>query len=222
MLDRAGLTGPDGPTHHGTFDLAYLRVLPNMTVMAPGDANDLGAMLDFGLRLGSPCAIRYPKDNAVEIPRTLQPIELGKGEVLRWGTDVIIVCAGTLLNECLGAADALQQDQIQVGLINARFVKPIDKSLLRRAFREARLVVCVEEAMLMAGFGSAVLEWANASGLSTNHVRRLGIPDQFTEHGDRAELLSDLGLNAAGIERSIRKALDELQLIPRSAEGVVH
>jgi 1-deoxy-D-xylulose-5-phosphate synthase len=207
MLDRSGVTGPDGPTHHGTFDLGYLRVFPNMVVMAPGDANDVGAMLDFALQHNGPCAIRYPKDNAHDITRELQPIERGRAEILAWGADAVILCAGTLLNECLTAAATLKNEKLEVGVVNMRFVKPLDQSLVRRALEQTRLVVTVEEAMLMGGFGSAVLECANELGLSASHVRRLGIPDQFVEHGERAELLRELELDAAGIEKCIRTGL---------------
>jgi 1-deoxy-D-xylulose-5-phosphate synthase len=222
MLDRAGVTGPDGPTHHGTFDYGYLRVLPNMVVMAPGDANDIGAMLDFALQHNTPCAIRYPKDNAAEMSRPLQPIELGKSEILDWGSDAIILCAGTLLADCLQAAEALRADQIQVGVVNMRFVKPLDQAVVRRALEQARVVVTVEEAMLMAGFGSAVLEFASDQGLNAGHVRRLGIPDQFVEHGDRSELLRDLKLDAAGIEATIRTALGSSTLSPHPVLRTVH
>lgn len=222
MLDRAGVTGPDGPTHHGTFDYGYLRVLPNMVVMAPGDANDIGAMLDFALQHNTPCAIRYPKDNAAEMSRPLQPIELGKSEILGWGSDAIVLCAGTLLADCLQAAEALRADQIQVGVVNMRFVKPLDQAVVRRALEQARVVVTVEEAMLMSGFGSAVLEFASDQGLNAGHVRRLGIPDHFVEHGERSELLRDLKLDAAGIEETIRTALGSSKTAPHSVLRTVH
>ncbi len=222
MLDRSGITGPDGPTHHGTFDLGYMRVLPNMVVMAPGDANDVGAMLDFALQHNSPCAIRYPKDNASDLSRPLQPIELGKAEILGWGVDAIILCAGTLLNDCVKAAEALRADQIQVGVVNMRFVKPLDQAVVRRALEQARIVLTVEEAMLMAGFGSAVLEFASDHGIKSSHVRRLGIPDHFVEHGERAELLRELNLDATGIEQTIRTALGCLTPTPHSALRTVH
>lgn len=217
MLDRAGVTGPDGPTHHGTFDLGYMRVLPNMVVMAPGDANDIGAMLDFALQHSGPSAIRYPKDHAVEIQRELRPIELGQAEILTWGSDAVILCAGTLLSDCLNAAEMLRRDKLDVGVVNMRFIKPLDQAVVRRALQETRLVVTVEEAMLMGGFGSAVLEFACDQGLPISHVRRLGIPDHFVEHGERNELLRDLGLDANGIEACIRANLRGLPSSPHSA-----
>jgi 1-deoxy-D-xylulose-5-phosphate synthase len=221
MLDRGGLAGPDGPTHHGVFDLGYLRIFPNMVVMAPGDANDLGAMLDFSLRHSVPCAVRYPKDNAAEISRPLQPIELGKAEILGWGTDVIILCAGTLLGDCLLAAEALRRDNFSVGVVNMRFVKPLDQAVARRALEQARLVVTLEEAQLMGGFGSALLEFAADHGIAASHVVRLGLPDQFIEHGDRHELLRDLKLDAAGIESAIRARVSAAVSAPHSSERIL-
>ena len=207
LLDRAGLTGPDGPTHHGVFDLAYMRVFPNMVVMAPGDAYDMPAMLEFSLGQDAPCAMRYPKTNAERI-ETLEndgqrrPIELGRAEVIRWGTDGAILCCGTLLGECVQAAEQLSAEGLNVAVVNARFVKPLDTDMVARLIRECGFLVTVEEAQLMGGFGSAVLEAVNQQNLAASRIRRLGIPDHFTEHGDRAELLSDLRLDAAGIART--------------------
>ncbi len=207
MMDRAGLTGPDGPTHHGTFDIGYLRIFPNMVVMAPGDANDIGAMLDFALQHTSPCSIRYPKDNAAEIPRELQLVELGKAEIFSWGRDGIILCCGTPLAECLAAAELLRDEGLDVGVVSARFVKPLDRNVLKRALEETSFVVTVEEGMLAGGFGSAVLEAANDLKLDTQKIHRLGIPDVFVEHGDRDELLHDLQLDRQGIARACREML---------------
>jgi 1-deoxy-D-xylulose-5-phosphate synthase len=205
MMDRAGLTGPDGPTHHGTFDIGYMRIFPNMVVMVPGDANDMGAMLDFAVGHDSPTAIRYPKENAAEISRDLQPVQLGKAEVFNWGTDGTIVCAGTPLVNCLEAAEILREEGLDVGVISARFVKPLDTEIMVRALRESRFVVTVEEAMLMGGFGSALLELASDEGIDAGHVRRIGIPDIFVEHGGREELLADLRLDTAGIAQTCRE-----------------
>jgi 1-deoxy-D-xylulose-5-phosphate synthase len=217
MLDRAGLTGPDGPTHHGTFDLAYMRVMPNMVVMAPGDANDLGAMLDFALQHDCPCCLRYPKDNAEEIRRELQPIELGRAEVLVWGDDAVFLVAGAQLAEAMAAARELSLRGIQCGVVNMRFVKPLDGEIIRRALEEARVVVTVEEAMLMGGFGSAVLEYAADRELDTRKIRRLGIPDRFIEHGERGELLADLRLDALGMARTVEEALCPTSTAPQAS-----
>jgi 1-deoxy-D-xylulose-5-phosphate synthase len=215
MLDRGGLAGPDGPTHHGVFDLGYLRVLPNMVVMAPGDQASLPQMLGLALRHDGPCAIRYPKATAYTIAGEHTPVEFGKSEVLSWGEDGMIVCCGALLQACVEAANQLRADVsnggLSVGVINARFVKPLDADTILRAIRESGFVVTVEEAALMGGFGSAVLEAASQAGVDTGHVRRLGIPDQFVEHGERGELLADLGLDATGIAAACRALAQSVQ-----------
>ena len=222
-LDRAGLTGPDGPTHHGAFDIAYLRCLPNFVVMAPGDAQDVAPMLDFALQHPGPISIRYPKANAdskprpvvaVTEPRPRQPIELGHAEILRWGRDGVILCFGTLLADCLKAADLLAADGLEVGVVNARFAKPIDRDMVERALRECGFVVTVEEGCLMGGFGSAVLETACELGLDTSRIKRLGIPDRFIEHAERSELLADLGLDPTGIASACRELAEHGEGVP--------
>lgn len=199
LLDRAGLTGPDGPTHHGMFDLGYMRLFPNIVVMAPGDERDLTAMLDFALAHDRPASIRYPKATAERADREPAPVELGRAEVFHWGHDGMLIACGSLLGYCLKAAAQLRQQGLDVGVINARFVKPLDTETILRAVAAAPFVVTVEEGALMGGFGSAVLEAAADAGLSAAHVRRLGIPDRFIEHGERGELLADLGLDVPGI-----------------------
>ena len=206
MLDRAGLAGPDGPTHHGAFDIGYLRVLPNFVVMAPGDEHDLPAMLELALAHNGPAAIRYPKAATVRVAGARTPVELGKAETLSWGEDGMIVACGALLPTCVAAVAALRDDGLDVGVINARFVKPLDTETILRAVRECGFVVTVEEAALMGGFGAAVLEAASDAGLDTSRVCRLGIPDRFIEHGERGELLADLGLDAAGIAAACRES----------------
>jgi 1-deoxy-D-xylulose-5-phosphate synthase len=202
MLDRAGLVGPDGPTHHGAFDLAYLRVFPNLVVMAPGDAHDLGAMLDFALQHDAPCSIRYPKATAQTLPGQRTPLDLGQAEVLSWGRDGVILCCGALLDACQQAARQLQAQGLDVGVVNARFVKPLDAGVIERALRQGGFVVTVEEGCLMGGYGSAVLETAIDAGWDVSRVRRLGLPDRFIEHGERQALLADVGLDAGGIARA--------------------
>ncbi len=212
MLDRAGLCGPDGPTHHGLFDLAYQRLFPNMVVMAPGDALDLPAMLDFALAHDTPTSIRYPKDTAETIERDAAPVELGRAEVLSTGRDGTIIACGAVLPACVAAADQLREQGLDIGVINARFVKPLDTETILGAIEHSPLVLTVEEAALNGGFGGAVLEAAGDAGLATMHVRRLGIPDQWIEHGSRSELLADVGLNAEGIAGAVRKQANRLEL----------
>ena len=145
LLDRAGLVGPDGPTHHGVFDLTYLRPLPNLVVMAPGDQQDLTMMIEWSLGHDGPTAIRYPKAAAETVRREPAPIEPGNAEVLRWGPDGMLIACGTLLKACLQAADRLAKDGMQLGVINARFVKPLDTPSILRAVRECPWVITVEE-----------------------------------------------------------------------------
>ncbi len=204
MLDRAGLAGPDGPTHHGAFDFGYLRVLPNIAVMAPADEHDLKQMLDLALRHDGPCAIRYPKAALPTIDVERTPVEFGKSEILSWSDEGVILCCGALVSDCLEAAKTLGAEGIDVGVVNVRFAKPLDRDVILRAVRDCRFVVTVEEAALMGGFGSAVLEAAADAGMNASHIRRLGIPDRFIEHGERGELLADLGLDAAGIASACR------------------
>ena len=199
MLDRAGLTGPDGPTHHGVFDLGYMRLFPNMVVMAPGDEADLKPMLAFALQHDGPASLRYPKTNATTIDRTPTPLELGRAEILRDGEDGAIIACGTQLAAAVEAADNLAEQGVHVAVINARFIKPLDEHTILAAIANMPFVVTVEEAALAGGFGSAVLEAASAAGLDTSRVQRLGIPDRFVEHGERGDLLADLRIDVAGI-----------------------
>jgi 1-deoxy-D-xylulose-5-phosphate synthase len=225
LMDRAGLVGPDGPTHHGVFDLTYLRPMPNLVVLAPGDAADVAPMVEWALSHNGPVAIRYPKAPAETIDRPdsessrhtpcadsahgVCGLQLGKAEVLRRGADGMFVACGTLLGACIEAADRLAKEGLDFGAINARFVKPLDNSTILRAVADCPLVVTVEEGTLMGGFGSAVLEAASEAGLDTSHIRRLGIPDQFIEHGARNELLADLGLDAKGIAKACRRWIED-------------
>src|SRR5438128_440189 len=210
-LDRAGLTGPDGPTHHGCFDTTYMRLFPNMVVMAPGDELDVAPMLNWALAHDGPASLRYPKAGLEKVERTPAPVELGQAEVHDWGEDGALVAYGTLFPACVKAAKRLrEEDGLHVGVVNARFAKPIDRATLLKAVEELPLVVTVEEGTLEGGFGSALLEAANAAGLDTRHVVRLGIPDRFVEHGERGELLEDLGLDAPGICSAVRSSLARL------------
>lgn len=204
-LDRAGLCGPDGPTHHGLFDNSYMRVFPNLVLMAPGDAQDVRPMLDFALRHDGPTSIRYPKTSAEIIERSLAPLELGRGEVLRWGTDGAFLVFGALLGDALRAAEQLEREGLDVAVVSARFLRPLDVDLLQRLLEQCGFVITVEENTLCGGFGSAVLEAANAHGWPTTHVRCLGIPDRFIEHGERGELLAELGLDQQGFIAAARE-----------------
>ncbi len=207
-LDRAGLTGPDGPTHHGTYDISYLRIFPDFVVMAPGDELDVAPMLHFALTHDGPAALRYPKTNLEKVERAPAPMELGQAEIHEWATDGMLIAFGSLFPTCVKAAERLrEEDDLEVGVINARFAKPLDKATLLKAVEDLPLVVTVEEGTLEGGFGSVLLEAANAAGLDTRNLVRLGLPDRFVEHGERGELLAELGLDVAGLCRTVRKAL---------------
>jgi 1-deoxy-D-xylulose-5-phosphate synthase len=202
-LDRGGVVGADGPTHHGSYDLAYMRIFPNMVVMAPGDEKDVAPMVDFALQHDSPVSIRYPKASLETIDREVQPIELGQAEILDWETDGMFLACGTLVGTCLRAAERLRDEHgLRVGVVNARFAKPIDRSTVLKAIEECGFVLTVEEGCLSGGFGSAVLEAANDAGLSTAHLRRLGLPDHFVLHAERDEQLAEVGLDVDGITRA--------------------
>jgi len=197
-MDRAGLCGPDGPTHHGIFDNAFMRVFPNMVVMAPGDREDVRRMLDFALEHDGPVSLRYPKAAAATVDRDVADIELGKSEIVSLGNDGNILVLGALLPEAVRAAEVLQQEGLDVGVVNARFVKPIDTDIVGQ-MAETGFVITLEESAAAGGFGSAILEAANAAGVSTEHIHVAAIPDSFVEQGDRADLLANLKLDAAGI-----------------------
>jgi len=199
-IDRAGVVGTDGPTHHGVFDIAYLRTIPNFQIAAPKDALELRAMLKKALELGGPVAIRYPRDNVERVEEGFWPeIAWGTWEVLKEGTEVYILAFGKTLRYALEAAG----DDPRVGVVNARFLKPLDQKTLRRLSRYKLLTV--EDHQKMGGFGSAVLEALNEMGLRPE-VRVLGLPDRFLEHGPIPSLHRQAGIDPEGI----RKALEEM------------
>lgn len=200
-MDRAGLVGPDGPTHHGSFDTVYVRSLPNFTVMSPGDAFDLPLMIDFATKHPGPTAIRYPKEQAEQVEREVQPLELGRAETLHWGADGMLIAYGSSLSTCVRVAERLRGEGLDVGVINARFAKPLDEETILRAVSECGFVITVEEATLVGGFGSAVLEAANEAQLDVRRLRRLGLPDRYVLHAEREEQLHELGLDESGIYR---------------------
>ena len=208
-VDRAGLAGPDGPTHHGVFDIAFLRPFPNLVVMAPADAADVEPMLRFAEKLERPIAIRYPKANAANAFRETQPFAPGKAEIIRSGRDGMVAVCGPFLETAIEAATVLGKNldglgRVDLGVINARFIKPLDVDTILQPLRNDGILITIEEGMLAGGFGSAVLEAANDEGLDTRKLRRFGIPDHYVEHGERGELLDQLGLNAKSIVQICR------------------
>ena len=205
MMDRAGLAGPDGPTHHGVFDIGYMRVFPNIAMLAPGSGAELAAMLEFAVSHDGPVSIRYPKASASALDLSADPIEYGKGQVLRWGTDGAILGVGPMLETAMQAAERLAEEGLDVAVINPRFLKPLDTELMERVFSECRFVLTAEEGALAGGFGSAVAELACDKGWNNRPVRRLGIPDCYIEHGDRKELLASLGMSVEGLVQACRE-----------------
>lgn len=206
-LDRAGLVGSDGPTHHGVFDLSYLRMIPNLTLMAPSNAWELTAMTQAATQweLQGPVAIRFPRGAAageVEPEQTPKPLEYGRGVVEREGDGICIVAAGLMVEYARRALDLLAPRGLRPGLINARFVKPLDAELICDAARRYERLVTIEDNVLAGGFGSAVSEVLAAAGLQTP-VTHLGLPDAFVTHGSPAELYAECGLDAEGLTRSI-------------------
>ncbi len=207
-MDRAGLTGADGPTHHGVFDIPYMRLFPNMTVMAPGDEADVLPMLRFALQQNGPASLRYPKANLEMVSRRVAPMEMGKAEVIDWGEDGAFIAFGSMMPACVQAAKILRdEDGLHIGVINARFVKPLDRETILKAVELLPFVITVEEGTLEGGFGSAVLEAANSGGLDGRNIVRLGLPDRFVEHAERGELLASLGLDVKGFVAAARRAL---------------
>ncbi len=208
-LDRAGLVGGDGAVHHGFLDIAYLRGFPGMTLMAPIDEAELKAAMNFALTHDGACAIRYPRDN---VPATsianCPPFELGLSRRLRSGTDATILAYGTVTNEALAAAEMLEENDINVTVINARFAKPIDRRMVREALEGNRPVVTVEDHALQGGFGSIVLETAQDMGIDSSNVARLGLPDRFIEHGSRSSQLSEAGIDATSIASTIMAMIE--------------
>ncbi len=206
LMDRAGLAGADGPTHHGVFDIAYLRSFPNIVLAAPGYANEVAPLLRFALQHDVAVAIRYPKASVLSLNHSSAEIRLGESEVIREGTDGTILAYGAILDQALTAAEMLE-GELSIGVVNARFAKPIDDAMVRRAFSNGSFVITVEEAAVVGGFGSAVLESANEQNLDTRKLRRLGLPDQFIEHGSRETLLEQCGLGPREIANACRQAM---------------
>jgi 1-deoxy-D-xylulose-5-phosphate synthase len=203
-LDRGGLVGGDGATHNGAFDYAYLRTVPNLTVMAPADADECRRMLTTAVRLGTPAAVRYPRGAAVgEAKAELQGLPVGKGELRREGRRIAILAFGAMLKPALEAAEALDAT-----VANMRFVKPLDVELVKQLARDHQLLVSVEEHQVMGGAGSAVCEVLNQLGIE-RRVLLLGLPDRFIDHGDPAKLLASVGLDAAGMQKAIRNVISE-------------
>jgi 1-deoxy-D-xylulose-5-phosphate synthase len=198
-LDRAGLVGDDGPTHHGSFDIAYLRHIPNLTFMAPSTPAELQAMLELAVTLNKPVAIRYPKGCILTRSSSSAPIEVGRAEILKKGGDVAIIAIGCMVETALETAALLARKKINAMVVNARFIKPLDEALIINICKDIKNIVTIEDGVLDGGFGSAVLELIEREGVRGVKVRRFGLPDRFIEHGKRSELFSKYNLTPQAI-----------------------
>lgn len=213
-MDRAGIVGADGPTHHGLLDISYLRGYPNMVLMAPKDEAEMRDMLLTAIEYPGPAALRYPRGNGLGVDITKEPEQIGIGtaEVLREGDDVAIIALGSMVQPSLDAGYRLAAEGMDPTIVNARFVKPLDEELIAEIAKTHRLIVTVEEAYLAGGFGSAVMEFLESRDLLESvKVVRMGVPDMIVSHGDANALLAEYGLNADGI---YQKTLDSAKELP--------
>ncbi|MEJ5300915.1 MAG: 1-deoxy-D-xylulose-5-phosphate synthase [Thermodesulforhabdaceae bacterium] len=203
-MDRGGLVGEDGPTHHGAFDLSYLRHIPGMVLMAPKDENELQHMLATAIKHEGPIALRYPRGSGVGVPmdEEYRTLEIGKGELLREGSDMVLFAIGATVYPALKAAEMIEEKGISAAVINARFVKPLDVDLLMEWAKKTGVVVTVEENALQGGFGSAVLEMFEEQGFFPARIKRLGLPDRFIPHGSQAQLRRLVGIDAESIAQA--------------------
>ena len=206
VIDRAGVTGPDGSSHHGIFDLSYLRMIPNLKVAAPKDATELCALLETALASDGPVAIRYPKGPVPAIPDLpVEPLPIGRWEEQRKGEDAVIFAVGKMVEVAAEAAQRLELQGVSCTVVNARWVKPVDPRIADWA-RRHQVVLTVEDNVGTGGFGGAVLEALAPHGLA-GRVRILALPDEFLPQGKASDILKQHGLDAAGVARSVYEAV---------------
>lgn len=206
VLDRAGLVGADGPTHHGSFDLSYLRYIPGIVIMAPKDEAELRNMLSTSVNYKKgPVVIRYPRGNAlgVEIKEEFENLEIGKSEKLTDGKDAVILAVGSMVDYSIKAIELLKEDDLNISLINMRFIKPLDTELLDEIAGKFENIITVEENSVVGGFGTGVLEYFNEKNYK-NNILRIGLPDMFIDHGTQAELHKMLEIDAEGIQKRVK------------------
>ncbi len=220
-MDRAGIVGPDGATHNGCFDIAFVRALPGIVVMAPRDATELGEMMEMALRLDQPSAIRYPRTFAPnperEYPRRREMLP-GRAETLRQGRDAAVFAYGSMVYPAMEAAEKLAAEGIDLTVVNARFARPVDLDTLGALARRYRTVFTAEEHTIQGGFAGACLEALASAGLPADVIVPVAIPDRFVEHGTRSEMLRELGLDPTGLMRFFRERLAERKSAVRTAE----
>ena len=205
-LDRAGIVGEDGPTHHGVFDYSFLRNIPGITIMAPKDENELRNMLYTAVTYGKPIVLRYPRGQAqgVHIGEQLTKLAIGQSEIINDNGEYAIIAAGTMVYPAMEAARLLAADDITCSVINARFIKPLDENMLIKLAQSKKYIITVEENVLAGGFGSAILELLTKNNISINNITCMGLPDKFILQGSRSELLQDNKLTAEGIAETIK------------------
>jgi 1-deoxy-D-xylulose-5-phosphate synthase len=210
-MDRAGIVGADGPTHHGTFDISYMRIIPNMVFMAPKDENEFVDMLYTAVNYGKgPIAIRYPRGKGIGVEQKTTPskIRIGEGELLVKGKHVLLIGIGSMVYPSLEAADILAMKGMDASVINSRFIKPLDRNLISDETKRKKLIATVEENVLEGGFGSSVLDYLQSVNFKGKFLS-IGIPDKFVEHGDQNLLRNNLGLSPSGIATKIEEKLNE-------------
>jgi 1-deoxy-D-xylulose-5-phosphate synthase len=223
-LDRGGIAGADGPTHHGIYDMAYLRIFPNMVCMAPKDENELRHMLKTAFETGHPTSLRYPRGNGfgVALDAEIKSLPIGKGEVMREGSDAVIFAIGNEVWPANHAAEALGREGIKVAVINARFIKPLDDELIARYCAPGARVITVEEGSLAGGFGSAIMERVQQLGIENVKFHRIGIPDEYVHHGSQDVLRAQYDLHPEGIARRVREFVAGEHAAERFPVAVAH
>jgi 1-deoxy-D-xylulose-5-phosphate synthase len=210
-LDRGGIVGEDGPTHQGLFDFSYLRHIPNLVIMVPKDEDEFQHMMKTAMECTTPVAFRYPRGKGMGVKRDaiLKSIDIGKGEVLREGNDLLVLAIGSTVYPAIHAAERLEDTGIHIAVINSRFLKPLDGDLICHWAQRTGKVLTVEENVLQGGFGSAVLELLQEKGLFSVQVKRLGIPDLFVEHGSQSLLRAKYGIDESGIFKGVMEMLEQ-------------
>ena len=210
-IDRGGLVAEDGTTHHGAFDFAYLRHMPNMTIMAPKDENELQHMIKTGLTATGPTAVRYPRGSVLGVPMDAEPevLPIGKGELLKSGNDIALVAIGVTVCQAVEAAERLEREGISAAVVNARFVKPLDGELIREVSQKSKCLLTIEESSRMGGFGSAVLEYLSDEGMYNLPTKCLGLPDWYIEQGPQNLLREKYGLTADGIYQQAKQLFEK-------------
>ena len=208
-IDRAGIVGADGPTHNGIYDFSYLRILPNITLMAPRDENELGRMMATAGECNGPVGLRYPRGRAVglKLDHEFSPVPIGKGELLKEGSDVALLALGVTVYPALEAASRLEKDGIKAAVFDARFLKPLDRKQIMQLARKCGKLVTIEENVLPGGFGSAVQELLEQESFHKVQLRRIGIPDHIIDHGSQDIIRHQLGLDAEGIYTTTKDCL---------------